>query len=86
MSKPKRPRANLKAKGRQYPKFPAHLAPNAEAWRDEKRGEWREVMAALERFRYGSAYTPERNAQYRIWKLSFQVDEAVNAKGWIAWK
>ena len=81
----KRQRANLKAKGRVHPKFETRLAPNAEAWRDEKRGQWREVMAALERFRYGSAYTPEQAAQYRIWNLSLQVEEAVNAKGWIAW-
>ena len=85
MAKKKRPRANLKAKGRVHPKFETRLAPTPEAWRDEKRGQWREVMAALERFRYGSAYTPEQDAQYRIWKLSIQVDKAVNAKGWIAW-
>ena len=85
MAQKKRPRANLKAKGRVRPQFPAYLAPTAEAWRDEKRGQWREVMAALERFRYGSAYTPEQNAQCRIWRLSIQVEKAVNAKGWIAW-
>ena len=28
----------------------------------------------------------EQDAQYRIWKLSIQVEEAVNAKGWIAWQ
>ena len=39
MAQKKRPRANLKAKGRVSPQFPAHLAPTAEAWRDEKRGQ-----------------------------------------------
>jgi hypothetical protein len=83
--KKQRPRANLKAKGRVHPKWDGRLAPTAEEWRDEKRGQWREVMSALERFRYGSAYTPDQDAQYRIWKLSIQVEDAVNAKGWIAW-
>jgi hypothetical protein len=83
--KKKRPRGNLIAKGRKRRVFPTNLERTPEAWRDFKRQEWREVMAALERFRYGSAYTPEQDAQYRLWKLSIQIDEAVNAKGWIAW-
>ena len=78
-------RADLQAKGRKRCVFPPHLQSTPEAWRDLKRQEWREVMAALERFRYGSAFTPEANAQYRLWRLSQQIADAVNAKGWVAW-
>lgn len=72
------------ARGRRPSVFPAHLHTTSDAWRDLKRQEWREVMAALERYNYGSAYTPEQAALYQVQKLSLQVEEALSMN-WVAW-
>lgn len=75
-------------RGRTMPKrkFPAHLSMDTpEEWRALKRTQWREVTQALERFNYGSAYTPAHSPQWEIHRLATQVTEAIEADGWIAW-
>jgi hypothetical protein len=74
-----------KAKGAKPRVFPAHLATTPEDWRALKQQEWREVLAALQRYQYGSAYVP---AQAELWKLH-QLVEAITKQieppDWVAW-
>ena len=66
--------------------FPPHLGVKTpEEWRALKRQEWREVMHALQRYQYGAAYTPAGTTLYKAASLLQQIEEAVNADGWIAW-
>lgn len=76
------------ARGRVMPKrtFPAHLSMDTpEEWRSLKRTQWREVMQALDRYNYGSAYTPSQSPLHDLQRLARQVTEAIEAEGWIAW-
>lgn len=73
------------ARGRRRPAFPAHLQSTPEEWRALKRQEWREVMAALERFDFGSAYVPMSAERYKLRQLAWQIQDAVMAEGWVAW-
>jgi hypothetical protein len=65
--------------------FPAHLQTTVAEWRRVKRSEWREVRQALDRYLYGSAYTPAGAALYHLGKLAAQITEAIDTDDWIAW-
>ena len=76
------------ARARVAPKrqFPAHLrCDTQDEWRALKRTEWREVVQAVERYNYGSAYTPAYGALYEMQRAMRQVTEAIEAPDWIAW-
>jgi len=83
----KKPKASVirKATGPRRRVFPAHLSSTPDEWRTQKRQEWREVMAALDRYGFGSGYAPEQAAHWRLMKLATQIEEAVDAEGWVAW-
>lgn len=67
-------------------RFPAHLSMDTpEEWRSLKRTQWREVRQAIERYNYGSAYTPAHSALYDLQRLSNQITDAIEADSWIAW-
>ena len=65
--------------------FPPHLETTPAEWRGLKRTEWQEVVHAIERYQYGSAFTPEQPAFYKLQRLSRQVSEALAVEDWIAW-
>ena len=64
--------------------FPSHLGTTPEEWRNKKRTEWREVMQAIERYEYGSAYTPANSALYHLHKLAYQISDALEPT-WEVW-
>lgn len=78
-------RAVRQAKARPKSVFPPHLQSAPDEWRAKKRQEWREVMFALDRFAYGSAYVPAQAPLYELARLAHQIKEAVDADGWVAW-
>lgn len=87
-TKKKRTIKDAVARGRAMPKsrFPAHLRVDTpEEWRALKRTEWRQVTQALERFNYGSHYTPTSTVLYEIQRLTQQATAAIEADDWIAW-
>ena len=78
-------RAVLKGKARRPTVFPAHLGTTPQAWRAVKRQEWLEVIQALDRFMYGSAYVPARGALYTLSKEAERITKAMEQANWVAW-
>lgn len=74
-----------KARATKRPVFPAHIGGTPEEWRNKKRQEWREVMFALDRFNYGSAYVPAQAEFWRLQREAHRIAEAINAQGWNCW-
>ena len=67
------------------PKFPEYLAASPAEWRGKKRTEWREVMSALERYSFGSAYTPDGNGLYRLQQLAQAITVQIETEDWVCW-
>lgn len=81
----KRDGAIRRGKAQKPSVFPAHLGGTPEDWRALKRTQWLEVMQALDRFMYGSAYVPARAALWTLVQEAERVTEAMKQKDWIAW-
>jgi len=89
------PKAKLQQKGRKSHikqgtaakprKFPVHLAATPEEWRALKRQQWREVMAAIERYQWGAGYTPGQTELWHLGRLANQITEQLEPADWIAW-
>jgi hypothetical protein len=76
--------AKATATARRQSVFPAHLSSSPEEWRRIKRTEWMEVMQALDRYRFGAAYTPANAALWHLGRLAQQVEDALD-RDWVAW-
>lgn len=55
-----------------------------EDWRAKKRQEWKEVVRALDRFRFGCAYTPISDEVYHMDRAVARANEAMS-EDWICW-
>ena len=66
-------------------RFPKHLCTTATNWRNKKRTEWADVMAALDRFSFGTAYVPLSREFYAIKAISRNIEEVLARKDWVAW-
>lgn len=66
--------------------FPPHLHPGgAEAWRNKKRTEWKDVVMALERYRFGAAYTPGHRELFPVEQAFGRISALIEQDGWECW-
>lgn len=65
-------------------RIPKHLGCTPEAWRQEKRQQWKLVMNALDDFTRGCAYTPTHHDLFELQKLAKRIKEDL-AGEWVAW-
>lgn len=61
-----------------------HLGMPIEEWRQKKRQEWHELMAALQRFEFGAAYTPAGTDLFELRRAANRINEALQ-DDWICW-
>ena len=62
----------------------AHLGMSIAEWRLKKRQEWAALMRALDRFEYGSAYTPVGGDAYDLRVTANRITGAL-AQDWVCW-
>ena len=84
LKKPRATASTARATARRRSVFPAHLASTPAEWRAIKLSEWLEVTQALDRYRYGSSFTPAQAQLYNLGRLSRQITEALLGE-WVAW-
>ena len=56
-----------------------HLGMTLEDWRSKKRGEWKSVMHALDRFGFGCAYTPASNDLHELQRSAQRIADAMDS-------
>ena len=63
-------------------KLPPHLRTTQRNWKVRKRHEWKSVLMALERYRFGCAFTPDENATRQLYEAAEAITKSLSMKEW----
>lgn len=63
-------------------KLPAHLHTTQREWKSRKRREWKSVLVALRRYRFGCAFTPDQDSTLRLFEMAEAITKSLTTKEW----